>query len=60
MVGYMIMHLIHFCPHIVASLQLVMSMSPPESNDDDNVLVYLANETKMDIDYLDYIPGRFL
>jgi hypothetical protein len=56
----MIMHLIHFCPHIVASLQLVMSMSPPESNDDDNVLVYLANETKMDIDYLDYIPGRFL
>ena len=40
-----------------ARLPLVMSMSLPKSNDDDNVSIYLANETKLASDSLDYTPA---
>ena len=37
-----------------ASMPLVVSMSPPNSNDDDNVLIHLADKIEKDIDSLDF------
>ena len=35
-------------------MPLVVSMSPPNSNDDDNVLIHLADKIEKDIDSLDF------